>query len=188
LSSDSTIGTIITVVTADKPRNKHYSRNADGSIEKTTPDFYGRKVGKTVYIQDIAHFKQVHDELGKHSNQFLIPSYVEGTVDRDEFEILSRADVSKRAGIQEADVKGIYEGELDFKSGKKTNYCARLKNTFTQSNILMFDRDEVDGMPEELIYPDIHSWWLKMQESYPMLKDVGYIVAKSNSGRILVDG
>lgn len=189
-SKNSTDGTFITVVTKDSNANKHYSRATNGDIKKIPPDYWGVKIAKTVAIKDLVHFKQVHDAVGNEPNQFLILDYVKGTKDGDVFEILSRANVAKEKGIKEKDVKGIYQREIDFLNNdtRPLKYCARIKNTFTRSNIFMFDRDAVKGMPDELIFPDIHSWWARLCEAFPLLIGVGYLIAKSNSGRISVDG
>ncbi len=82
-------------------------------------------------------------------------------------------------------------GKLDASGLHKVNgklYAARLKNTFSQSAFFVIDRDEVDGMPKELIYKDHANWWNNMCNFLPMLNGVSYLLSPSNSGRIIVDG
>ncbi len=179
----------VTVVTANRPRNKSYELvegfDADDSpqIVKNTPHYGGVQNAETVSVKNLADFGKLLDKVGNEPNQFIINGYCNGTEAGQKFNILSRSAIANKQNIKEDKVKGLYHGKKS-----KGDYCARLKNTFKPSNIVLFDRDEVEGMPSDLIHPDVTAWWARMIEAYPMLKGVAHLIVKSNSGRILQDG
>ena len=169
----------ITILTSSDNANKSYTLENDGSITKKSPSYKSNRTAVTWHIQDLNHLKSALDSIGDMSNAILILGWIKGTENGSPYQIISTKQLKELTNKD--DVAGLH---ID----NNVTYAARLKSSFTQSSFFCFDRDEVAGMPSELIYPTHAEWWAAMQNWLPMLNGVGYLMSPSNSGRIKVDG
>ena len=165
----------ITLITSKNPSNKIYNV-VDGTLVKTPPIYEGVRHAKTIKIEGLAHLKIILEWLGGLENSILVLGYIEGST---EYNLISESKLKELTGLET--VTGLHH------AGGIT-YAARLKKSFTQSSFFIFDRDEVEGMPVELVYENHDTWWSKMCEAYPMLEGCGYLLNRSNSGRVLHKG
>lgn len=159
--------------------NKSYTLQNDGTILKHPPLYNSARSAVTWHVPNIVTLKSALDTIGNMTNAILILGYIKGTENGKSYQIISSNDLKQMSGRE--DISGIH-------NINGTNYAARLKSSFTQSNFFCIDRDEVDGMPDELVYDDHDSWWSAMCEWLPMLNGAGYLLSPSNSGRVMVDG
>lgn len=169
------MSSFVTVVHGSNYANKLYIIE-NGEVVKTPPKYENVRTAHTVKVEDLTHLKLILEWLSELENSILILGYIEGTT---EYNLISESELKRLTGLE--DVKGVHDvgGHL---------YAARLKKTFKQSAFFVFDRDEVDGMPKELIHGSHYSWWHAMCKAYLMLNGCGYLLNRSNSGRVYQNG
>lgn len=169
----------ITILTSFDSANKKYTLQNNGSILKQSPTYKSTRTAVTWYIPDLNILKLALDNIGNLPNAILILGWIKGTENGKPYQIISTAQLKEITNKD--DVSGLH-------IVNNITYAARLKSSFTQSNFFCIDRDEVDGMPKQLIYGTHELWWSAMCDWLPMLKNAGYLISPSNSGRVLING
>lgn len=169
----------ITVLTSLDNANKSYILQSDGSILKQSPKYKYTRTAVTWHIPDLTTLKLALDSIGDMPNAIVIMGWIKGTEDGNSYQIISTSQLKELTSKE--DVSGIHDIN-------NVRYAARLKSSFTQSNFFCIDRDEVHGMPVELLYDTHEFWWSAMCNWLPMLNGVGYLLSPSNSGRITFNG
>ena len=168
----------ISVLTTQDPSNKRVALNPDGTISKSPAGVIYQAEAQTIHVPDLDALKTVYESIGSNSCQTLVLGYVEGTEDGTPYQITTKKNLEQWMSdpqYEKWDHGIIHEG---------VKFTARTKQHFRFSSFTVFDKDSVEGMPEELNYPEPLSWWSAMCDLVPGLSGCGYLFTPSTTSRI----
>jgi hypothetical protein len=173
--------------------NKLIRRDKSGELSKEAGPAIIAAVANTVYVPDCATLADLLKTVADDPTSVIIPGgYFPGTSPDDdqplsvgpEFQISSKAVLAANLGVHKDDTdKLIGWHEID---GQR--HIARLKAKMLPSSWMLFDRDEVDGMPDELAAMSDDDWLAAMCSMVPGLDDTQMVKVLSSTGRVMVDG
>lgn len=163
----------VTIITTDKPCNKHGSIDSNGSIVAKSRKNVSSGTATILHVPDISHFESVLSETRNDPNKVLICGYVEGLPIEVEFSIVPKAKHERMVK------KGEITQSLDDEFYRDVNgkvYVTRTKDTFTNSSVMLFDYDlGIDSYP---------AWAEKIDNVFSGFKQADKLVCPSNSSRI----
>ena len=183
----------ITVLRLDGRANKLIQRNRSGELSKQPGPPITSAVGWTVSVPDCEAMASLLNEVADDPTATIIPSGyfpntepdgVEPLAKGPEFHVSSKKFLAEHLGIDKGDTEkliGWHEinGQL---------HIARIKANILSTNWMLFDRDEVKGMPDNLADMTDDEWLAAMCSMVPGLDEIQLIKVPSSTGRVLVDG
>jgi hypothetical protein len=183
----------ITVLQTDGRANKLIERDAQGNVSKSAGTPISSAYAWTYNVPDAASMIWLLTAIADNPNVVIIPSgYFPGTEPPSSeprssglpFVILSKREMADRFGI-------VGDDNLEFLGGRELNgyqHFTRLKSNMLAGSWVIFDRDEVKGMPPELSSMTDPQWVDAMADLIPGFKTVPKVMVPSSTGRVLVDG
>ena len=187
------VSDFITLLRLPGRANKLIRRGKSGELTKEAGLAIISAVAHTVYVPDCATMADLLRTVAEDSTTVIIPGgYFPGTVPTDdkplstgpEFHISSKVSLATHLGVDKDDTdKLIGWHEID---GQR--HIARLKANILPSSWMLFDRDEVKGMPDELAAMSDDEWLTAMCLMIPGLAEIQMVKVPSSTSRVLVDG
>ena len=183
----------VTLLRLKSRANKLVKRDASGDLSKEAGPPIISATASTVYVPDAPSMKALLLEVADNPNTVIIPSGYFPCSEPDSNEPLaagSKFNISSKAFL--AGHLGTEKDDTDRLAGwhqiDGQRHIARLKANMLPSSWVLFNRDEVQGMPEHLAVMSDDEWLAAMGEMIPGLGDVEKVMVPSSTGRVLVDG
>ena len=171
-----------------KAINKMVSRNRGGSIIKGMASNSGEYMATTVAVPDLKTFGDMIAHLSSNPAKTLMLGEFIGAPDDRPFLVLPEGRLLEYLKLDPADPES-HKAVLGFHEHPNgTPMVARLKENTTFGGWLLFDRDAVDSMPDELARLDRGEWLDAMDALLPGFKACRKLTLPSTSSRIEVDG
>jgi len=183
----------VTVLQLPSRANKLVQRSKSGALIKKAGPPIITAIATTVFVPDTSAMVSLLTEIADDPKTVIIPSgYFSGSepIDPDplavgaEFCISSKARLAEHLDVDKDDTDRL----LGWHEVRGQRHIARLKANMQPGAWMLFDRDEVKGMPERLAALSDEEWLSALGEMIPGLTDVERIMVPSSAGRVLVDG
>jgi len=183
----------VTVLQLAGRANKLIQRSATGELKKHPGPPISEAKAVTVNVPDCDALSKLLLKIAKDANAVIIPGGFFPVTEPDEnkplavgpeFCVSSKATIAQQIGVDDDDMDAL-AGWHDI-NGQR--HIARLKTNMAPSNWMIFDRDEVQGMPENMAKMTDDEWWTAMCSMVPGLSEVPKVRVPSSTGRVLVDG
>ena len=175
----------VTVVTMDKPTGKLYEI-INGELVKTPAANNANGWANTHYAPHPDALAGIIKGIGDKPNCALILGYVRGTEDGVAYRLMSDRDFRNFAEISNVKLDKFASAPVVVDDIK---YATRTKRMFHPSTWFGFDRDIVDGMPDELEPHATFDRWLElMGVMLPEIGGASYVAVSSASCRVLRNG
>lgn len=173
----------ITILSMEVPTGKLYQVDAQGNIKKTPAANNASGYAYTRYCPDMETFVQINREVSNNRNMAIVLGYIKGTEDGTPYKLISTKKFEQLALDQGVKVDK-YKPEMLEHDGMKV--ATRTKRMFHPSTLMLWDKDAVDGMPEEL-NPNgtVDEWMTQLCKCFPEIAGVDYVMIESASGRVL---
>jgi putative DNA primase/helicase len=167
-----------------RPINKIVTRLPDGNIAKAMAENSGEYMAEILAAPDLATFADIIADLSDSPHKTLMLGQFRGAPDQP-FLVMPKA---RLVDYLKLDPKN-HEAVLGFHLHPNgTPMVARLKENAAFGGWLLFDRDAVAGMPEELASLSRDDWLDAMDALLPGFKACRRLTLPSTSSRITVDG
>lgn len=150
-------------------------------------------IGVTIYVPDCAAMTDMLEGIADDPNAVIIPGgYFPGTapavlaplVKGPEFFVSSKKFLTEHLGIDKDDMDNV----LGWHEIDGQRHIARMKANMLPTSWMLFDRDEVKGMPDNLATMSDADWLAAMCSMVPGLDKIQMVKVASSTGRVLVDG
>ena len=176
----------VTVLTMDAPTGKLYSVGSDGRIVKTPAANNANGWAVTHHVPDVEAMVRINEQVSGDINKAIVLGYIRETEDGQPYRLMSVKNFDEFARVNEIKVDKFNSKPIEHDA---LRYATRTKRMFHASTWVMFDRDTVDGMPEEL-KPDatFDEWMAMMRLCFPEIIGVDYVAIDSASSRVVLNG
>jgi hypothetical protein len=182
----------ITVLRLNKRANKLVRRGKNGDLSKEAGPPIVTSTATTVCVPDISAMASLLEDIADDPKTVIIPSgYFPGSEPEGsepfavgpKFHISSRSFLANQLGVDKDDTEKL----LGWHEIDGQRHIARFKANMLSSSWMLFDRDEVKGMPENLAAMSDTEWLIAMGSMVPGLADADAVMVPSSTGRVLVD-
>ena len=183
----------VTVLRLTGRANKLIQRNRSGEVAKQAGPPLFNAVGTTVYVPDCEAMAALLGQVSDDPTATLVPSgYFPQTEPDDneplavgpEFNVSSKKFLAEHLGVDRDDGDRL----IGWHCIDGQRHIARVKPNMLPTSWMLFDRDEVKGMPERLAEMDDDEWLEAMSSMVPGRKEISMVKVPSSTGRVLVDG
>jgi hypothetical protein len=183
----------VTVLKLSSRANKLIQRDKSGKLSKQAGPPITNAIGRTIYVPDCKAMASLISEVADDPNATIIPGgYFPGTLPigdirlagGDDFYISSKKFIANSLGVE------IYDTEklIGWHEINGQRHIARIKANMLPTTWMLFDRDDVKGMPDKLATMPDDEWFSAMSSMVPGLDKIQVVKVPSSTGRILVDG
>ena len=181
----------VTVVTMDVDTGKLY-RVINGEISKTPAANNASGTGVTHHVPDAQSLSNLLVSISTQTNCALILGYIAGTEPTligsigEPYRLMSSRNFDELVATH--NIKGDkFASKPIVVDG--TKYATRTKRMFSPSTWFGFDRDVVEGMPDQLEPKATFGRWLEMLNiMIPEIRGCSYVAVKSASCRVVYNG
>jgi hypothetical protein len=183
----------VTVLRLDGRANKLIQRDSSGKLSKLPGPPITNAVASTSYVPDCDAMAELLRGVADNPNAVIIPSgcfprtlpeKLVPLAEGPEFCVSSRKYIRERLGRNQDDTDQL----LGWHEIDGQRHIARLKANMLPSSWMLFDRDEVKGMPDKLAAMSDDEWLVAMCSMVPGLDETQMVKVPSSTGRVLVDG
>ena len=183
----------VTVLRLPGRANKLILRGDSGAISKKPGPPIASASACTVRVPSISAMAELLLEVAGDPKTVIIPSgYFPQTATNDaaqfatsdEFIISSRKDLATKLDVDPKDTERL----LGWHQINGQRHIARFKVNMQPTSWMLFDRDEVKGMPDHLAAMSDDEWHAAMCSMVPGLDGIKMVKVPSSTGRVLVDG
>jgi hypothetical protein len=187
------VSDFLTLLRMSGRANKLIRRDNSGKLSKEAGPAITAAVANTVYVPDCAALADLLKTVADDHTSVIIPGgYFPSTAPGDatplsvgpKFQISSKAALAAHLGIAKDDTEKL----LGWHEIDGQRHIARLKANMLPSSWMLFDRDEVEGMPDKLAAMSDDEWLAAMCSMVPGLDETQMVKVPSSTGRVLVDG
>lgn len=166
-----------------EPVNKVVERSSDGAVRKGMARNAGRFMAWHQPVPDLAALADVLRAVGDRPDQVLSLSVFKNPPDRP-FLVMSAQALAREVGCREGDRVAL----AGFHEVNGEPAVARIKENMELGSYLLFDRDQAEGMPDELASLGLEEWRAAVAQLFPGFDTCGMVWVPSTSSRVLVDG
>ena len=177
--------TYITVLTNQKPVNKHFFLNADGKLESKSATFF-EGTARCVRVDGLEDVQALIN--GLNPNQCIVLGYHAGAPVDEEYTILTVNNLNQliksKAVEPVSESNGVFHRFTD--SATRTGLVTtRTKDKMVQSKVILFDYDGFGA--EELGITDFDSFSEHMAKIFPDFNECEAFVVPSSSSKIVAN-
>ncbi len=171
----------ITVIESKRPNRvgKKYFHDKDGKLDKRSIASIVEGEARTVDVSTADALVNIINQVGESDNLVLCPAVFNGAPDSGSFTVLSTAELVKRTGIAEDKIpRKVFDHQGNL-------YAARKKLAVKESAWILFDADNVEGMPEQWKALDIEARLQMWEPILPGISKCERVEVKSSSARVI---
>jgi hypothetical protein len=167
----------VTLLTTDERANKLISLGISGEPTKEAGPPIGRAKGVTINVPDCDAMATLLRRVENNPNEVIMPSgyFPQTEPETDEplaegvtFKVSSMKFIAEQLGIDPNDREKL----LGWHEIDGERHIARLKSNVLPTIWMLFDRDEVKGMPEGLASMSDDEWLSAMSSMMPGLNEI----------------
>lgn len=183
----------VTVLRLNRRANKLIQRSRSGEVTKQAGPPIVSATGSTVYVPDCEAMAALLVQIADDPSATLIPGgyFPQTEPDTDEalavgpeFNVSSKKFLAEHLGVD----KGDEDRLIGWHSIDGQRHIARVKPNILPTSWMLFDRDDVKGMPVHLAEMDDDEWLEAMCSMIPGLEAISMVKVPSSTGRVLIDG